>query len=306
MLRGFFHARPALFDAVRAQMPGTVPIPRAFPRAFPSCHRGAEKGGGSPFAGSDRETTSRRGAVMACMPRLHPKGSCPFRRATSDDHGTALVGPATGNGSSRTHGMERNLRSTTSPRGMARPTLAHPEPHPFEGCRGRRRRIVWVRRLSTMARQRRCALICKTSDCYGFGPNRPLKPFALPPPIGESRTDDGSRGQLEAGNNPGARQEAGPPQGHAPCDQAPRTPVQRTGPSTASDGPCSAGRPGLCRPRFNREDVRTRTRPNHARPAFGHAPERTSGSRPNPSPPCANPARKRPRNRALARNSSWE
>lgn len=83
--------------------------------------------------------------------------------------------------------------------------------------------------------------------------------------------------------------------GHAPCDRALRAPVQRTGPSTASDGPCSAGRPGLCRPRSNREDVRARTRPNHARPAFGHAPERTSGSRPSPSPPpCANPARKWP------------
>ena len=67
-----------------------------------------------------------------------------------------------------------------------------------------------------MAQQRRCALICKTSDCYGFGPNRPLKPFALPPPIGESRTDDGPREQLEAGNNPGSRQEVESLQGACP------------------------------------------------------------------------------------------
>ena len=70
--------------------------------------------------------------------------------------------------------------------------------------------------MSTMAQQRRCALICKTSDCYGFGPNRPLKPFALPPPIGESRTDDGPREQLEAGNNPGSRQEVESLQGACP------------------------------------------------------------------------------------------
>ena len=70
--------------------------------------------------------------------------------------------------------------------------------------------------MSTVAQQRRCALICKTSDCYGFGPNRPLKPFALPPPIGESRTDDGPRKQLEAGYNPGAQQEAESLQGACP------------------------------------------------------------------------------------------
>ena len=172
--------------------------------------------GGSPFAGSDRETTSRRGAVMACArvsaPR-DPAFSAGPRQMTaalpwSAPPLEAVRAEPTGWRETSDQPRVRGARRAPDPRA--------PGTAPLRGMPRSTPRIVWVRRLSTMAQQRRCALICKTSDCYGFGPNRPLKPFALPPPIGESRTDDGPREQLEAGNNPGSRQEVESLQGACP------------------------------------------------------------------------------------------